>query len=89
MELIRLSLILDNLSSRKQRTKIGYSYSSWYDIIRGVPQDSICPLIKRLVRVFIISKHAGEPLKRSAELLKTQGRAFETLGRAFEGLREN
>ena len=33
---IGLSLILDYLSRRKQRTKIGSSYSSWYDIIRGV-----------------------------------------------------
>ena len=32
---IGLSLILDYLSCRKQRTKIGSSYSSWYDIIRG------------------------------------------------------
>ena len=38
---IGLSLILDYLSRRKQRTKIGSSYSSWYDIIRGVPQGSI------------------------------------------------
>ena len=38
---IRLSLILDYFSLRKQRTKIGSSYSSWYDIIRGVPQGSI------------------------------------------------
>ena len=38
---IGLSLILDYLSRRKQRTKIGSSYSSWYDVIRGVPQGSI------------------------------------------------
>ena len=38
---IGLSLILDYLSRRKQRTKRGSSYSSWYDIIRGVPQGSI------------------------------------------------
>ena len=38
---IGLSLILDYLSRRKQRTKIGSSYSSWYDIIRGVTQGSI------------------------------------------------
>ena len=29
------------LSRRKQRTKIGSSYSSWHDIIRGVPQGSL------------------------------------------------
>ena len=38
---IGLSLILDYLSRRKQRTKIGSSCNSWYDIIRGVPQGSI------------------------------------------------
>ena len=38
---IGLSLVLDCLSHRKQRTKISFSYSSWYDIIRGVPQGSI------------------------------------------------
>ena len=38
---VGLSLILDYLSSRKQRTKIGSSYSSWYDIIKGVPSGSI------------------------------------------------
>ena len=38
---IILSLLLDYLSRRKQRTKMGCSYSSWYDIIRGVPQGSI------------------------------------------------
>ena len=38
---IGLSLILDYLSHRKQRTKIDSSYSSWYDIIRGVSQGSI------------------------------------------------
>ena len=38
---VGLSLILDYLSRRKHRTKIGSSYSSWYYIIRGVPQGSI------------------------------------------------
>ena len=38
---IGLSLILDCLSHRKEITKKGSSYSSWYDIIRGVPQGSI------------------------------------------------
>ena len=40
-KMIGLSLILDYLSRRKQRTKIGSSYRSWYDIIRGVPLGSI------------------------------------------------
>ena len=38
---IRLSLILDYLSRRRKRTKIGSSYSSCSDIVRGVPQGSI------------------------------------------------
>ena len=33
-----MSLILDYLSRPKQRTKIGSSYSSWYDKIRDIPQ---------------------------------------------------
>ena len=35
-----LNLISDYLSHRKQRTKIGSSYSDWYEIVRGVPQGS-------------------------------------------------
>ena len=34
-------LILDYLSNRKQRTKIGSSFSHWFDISIGVPQGSI------------------------------------------------
>ena len=37
---VGLLLISDYLSRRKQRKKIGSSYSSWHDIIRGVPQGS-------------------------------------------------
>ena len=36
-----LNLISKYLSHRKQRTKIGASYSDWYEIVRGVPQGSI------------------------------------------------
>ena len=36
-----LSLLLDYLTSRKQRVKIGSSYSIWNEIKRGVPQGSI------------------------------------------------
>jgi len=36
-----LTLVLDYLSRRKQRVKIGSSFSSWYDITIGVPQGSI------------------------------------------------
>ena len=41
----RLLLMSDYLSRRKQRTKIGSSYSSWHDIIRGVPQGSLLGLL--------------------------------------------
>ena len=34
-------MIQDYLQNRKQRTKIGSSYSSWEDITSGVPQGSI------------------------------------------------
>ena len=36
-----LSLLLDHLTSRKQRVKISSSYSIWNEIKRGVPQGSI------------------------------------------------
>ena len=45
------SLILYYLSRRKQRTKIGSSYTSWYDMIRGALQGSI--LAPLLFNVFI------------------------------------
>ena len=36
-----MSLILDYISCRKQKAKIGTSCSSWYYIVRVVPQGSI------------------------------------------------
>ena len=36
-----LTLLLDYLTNRKQRTKIGSSFSSWHNIDTGVPQGSI------------------------------------------------
>ena len=36
-----LKLLLDYLEGRKQRVKIGSSYSFWSDVKRGVPQGSI------------------------------------------------
>ena len=39
--LLALRLILDYLSNRKQRTKIDDNYSSWSEILFGVPQGSI------------------------------------------------
>ena len=38
--LTALNLIHNYLTKRKQRTKINYSYSSWEDILFGVPQGS-------------------------------------------------
>ena len=41
-----LNIIINYLSHRKQRTKIGSSYSDWYEIVRGVPQgSSLDPLL--------------------------------------------
>ena len=39
--LTALNLIHNYLTKRKQRTKISHSYSSWEDILFGVPQCSI------------------------------------------------
>ena len=36
-----LKLLLDYLEGRKQRMKVGYSYSFWSDAKRGVPQESV------------------------------------------------
>ena len=38
---ISLNILFDYLNNQKQRTKIGCSLSSWYDIITGIPQGSI------------------------------------------------
>ena len=46
-----LKLILNYLSRRKQRTKIGSSISTWYDVITKVPQASIPGLL--FVNIFI------------------------------------
>ena len=41
LSLPALKMIQDYLLNRKQRTKIGSSYSTWENIISGVPQGSI------------------------------------------------
>ena len=38
---ISLNILFDYPNNCKQRTKIGCSFSSWYDIITGIPQGSI------------------------------------------------
>ena len=44
-----LNVIHNYLSNRKQWIKINCSYSNWYDIVRGVPQESILgPLLFNL-----------------------------------------
>ena len=83
---IGLALILDYLSRRKQRTKIGSSYSSCYDIIRRVPQFSICLLfsifINDLFFVITLSERCnfpdGNTLYRSNKELEIVFRNLET-----------
>ena len=36
-----LKLVHDYLSDRKQRTRVNNSYSTWFEILSGVPQGSI------------------------------------------------
>ena len=41
LDKISLNILFDYLNNCKKRTKIGCSFSSWYDIITGIPQGSI------------------------------------------------
>ena len=40
-----LNLISNYVSHRKQRTKIGSSYSDWYEIVRGTTRFNFRPII--------------------------------------------
>ena len=55
-----LKLVHDYLSDRKQRTRINNLYSTWFEILSGVPQGSILgPLIFNISLVdlfFILNK---------------------------------
>ena len=46
-----LNFLLDQLTFRKQRTKVSSAYSKWSKIRRGIPQGSILGLI--LFNIFI------------------------------------
>ena len=50
--LTALNLIHNYLTKRKQKTKINQLYSSWEDILFGIPQDSILGPI--LFKIFLI-----------------------------------
>ena len=51
LDINSLRFLFDNLSCRKQRTKIGFAYINWSEVLRRIPQGSILgPL---LLNIFI------------------------------------
>ena len=45
-DMASLSLLKNYLANRKQRTKVGSSYSDWFEFLRRIPQGSVLgPLI--------------------------------------------
>ena len=41
LDVVSLNFLLDYLSLRKHRTKVGSSYSEWSEVCRGIPEGSI------------------------------------------------
>ena len=47
-----LELVYDYLSDRKQRTRVNNSYRTWFEILFGVPQDSILGPLSYFWRIY-------------------------------------